>query len=387
MSECIELSVVVPVYNVEKYLRRCLDSILQQTYCVGEIICVNDGSTDGCAQILEEYAEKDDRIRIVWKENGGLVSARKAGIMLARGQYATYVDSDDWIEPNMYAEMMQKLMDSDADIVTSGCIRDFGTYIVREEEKVTAGIYEGDGLIRELQSRMVATDKFFQANMSIHIYNKIYRTALLKKYQRMVDDKINLLEDAACAYPCLLNAKKVAVMGKSYYHYCVRGDSIMGTMDEGEKERYQILFDYLSRAFGETLTRVSNAMQQFTMLYYYAKLFRCADEVVEYRNNLLIPYGELKPGERVVIYGAGKFSMVLKPLLEKMNFCEIVAWVDKKTQTDAQLVEILQKSKYDKIMIAVLVNEVVEQIKKELSAIGIAEERILSVDYRLFKEL
>lgn len=161
----------------------------------------------------------------------------------------------------------------------------------------------------------------------------------------------------------------------------------MGTMDEGEKERYQILFDYLSRAFGETLTRVSNAMQQFTMLYYYAKLFRCADEVVEYRNNLLIPYGELKPGERVVIYGAGKFSMVLKPLLEKMNFCEIVAWVDKKTQTDAQLVEILQKSKYDKIMIAVLVNEVVEQIKKELSAIGIAEERILSVDYRLFKEL
>lgn len=387
MEECVELSVVVPIYNVEKYLRRCLDSILQQTYRVGEIICVNDGSTDGCAQILEEYARKDDRIRVVWKENGGLVSARKAGIMLARGRYATYVDSDDWIEPNMYEEMMQKLTESGADIVTSGCIRDYGSHIVKEEEKIAAGTYEGERLIKELQSRMVDTEKFFQTNMSPHTVNKVCRTNLLKSYQLTVDDRINLMEDAACAYPCLLNAKKVAVMGKSYYHYCVRGDSIMGTIDEGEKERYQILFEYLYKAFGEASARVDNVLQQFTMLYYYAKLFRCADEVVEYRNNLLIPYGELKQGERVIVYGAGKFGVVLKPLLEKMNFCEIVAWVDKKTQTEAQLVETFRKSKYDKIVIAVLVNEVAEQIKKELSAMGVPEEKILSVDYRLFKEL
>ena len=111
------VSVLIPVYNVEKYLERCLDSILKQTLTKIEIICVNDGSTDNSLSILKEYQKKDSRIIIVNKENGGLPSARNAGLDRAEGKYVGFVDSDDYIEPNMF----QKLYDTAESEKVGGC--------------------------------------------------------------------------------------------------------------------------------------------------------------------------------------------------------------------------------------------------------------------------
>ena len=103
------ISVIVPIYNVEAYLPQCIESILHQTYTDLEIILIDDGSKDGCAGICEEYRQRDSRIVVIHKENGGLVSARKAGLKAAAGAYIAYVDGDDWIEPNMY-ECMYHIM-------------------------------------------------------------------------------------------------------------------------------------------------------------------------------------------------------------------------------------------------------------------------------------
>ena len=116
------LSVIVPVYNVEKYLDRCIRSIAGQTYTNLEIILVDDGSTDHCGEICDEWSRKDTRIQVFYKKNGGLVSARKAGLKTASGQYIAYVDSDDWIEENMYERMMELMLCNHSDIVTSGLI-------------------------------------------------------------------------------------------------------------------------------------------------------------------------------------------------------------------------------------------------------------------------
>ena len=105
--KAVPVSVIVPVYNTERYLAKCLDSIIAQTMRDIEIICVDDGSTDSSLEILTAYAGKDARIRVIHKENGGLVSARKAGIKAARGTYIGYVDSDDWIEPRMYERLYE----------------------------------------------------------------------------------------------------------------------------------------------------------------------------------------------------------------------------------------------------------------------------------------
>ena len=121
-----EVSIIVPVYNVEKYLPKCLESLLGQTFSDIEIICVNDGSTDGSGEILKLYAQRDSRIKIVTKENGGLFSARHEGMLYVKGKYILFVDSDDWVKENL----VQKCLDS---AKNSPDIIIFGAYSVREK--------------------------------------------------------------------------------------------------------------------------------------------------------------------------------------------------------------------------------------------------------------
>ena len=136
-----KLSVVIPVYNSEPYIRRALDSVLGQTCPVHEVVCVDDGSTDGSLEILKEYAKRDKRVKIIQKENGGSTSARKAGAAHATGAYLAFVDSDDFVEPLMYEEMLALAVRCDADLVTSGLIRDYGNSCTENNEEIAKGIY------------------------------------------------------------------------------------------------------------------------------------------------------------------------------------------------------------------------------------------------------
>ena len=111
------LTIVVPVYNVQKYIYKCEDSILSQTYKNIEVILVDDSSPDECGTICDKYAEKDKRVRVIHKKNGGLSSARNSALDIANGDYVGFVDSDDWIEPTMYEEMVQFLEDENCDMV------------------------------------------------------------------------------------------------------------------------------------------------------------------------------------------------------------------------------------------------------------------------------
>ena len=114
------LSVIIPIYNTKEYLPRCLDSILDQTYPSLEIICVDDGSTDGSAELLDDYATKDSRIQVLHKSNGGPSSARKAGLSHATGIYTTFVDSDDWVDADMYKDLMEGIRLHDATVAYPG---------------------------------------------------------------------------------------------------------------------------------------------------------------------------------------------------------------------------------------------------------------------------
>lgn len=387
-KEEIELSVIISVYNVEQYLERCINSVRFQDYRVGEIICVDDGSTDGSLEVLQKIADMDDRIRILHKENGGIVSARKAGVNLARGQYVTCVDSDDWIEKNMYQEMMEVMLKTDSDIVTSGSIRDYDGYCIDESEKIPAGTYSGIDLIQKLFSNMVSTNVFFESNLSIHIYNKIYKRELLTKYLMKVDDRINVGEDAACAYPCILSAEKISVMGKNYYHYCLRNDSVMGVQNIGEYEKIQVLLNYLYEVFRSKQEIVPNIMDQFYKIKYYMLMLRYADKVLYYKDETLFPFGKLSKSDKVVIYGAGRFGVQLKQWIQENDCCNIAAWVDKAKggRDGIEGIDFLKTNNYDKIIIAVALNDVAQKIKKELLEMGIKEEIIYTVDCNMLVE-
>lgn len=211
------ISVIVPIYNVEKYLERCVESIINQTYKNLEIILVDDGSPDNCPQMCDDYAKKDSRIKVVHKKNGGLSDARNAGMKVATGEYVSFIDSDDYISLDFYETLLQTMIDNDSDIVECSVVKfyednNFDEY--SDDLKVTNydTLYALDGLINE--------NPFKQ-----HVWNKLYKSNIALDIPYAVG-KLN--EDEFWTYQVFGKAKKVTRINKTMYYYFQRGSSIMG---------------------------------------------------------------------------------------------------------------------------------------------------------------
>ena len=217
------ISVIVPIYNVEKYLRECVDSIINQTYRDLEIILVDDGSPDGCGRICDEYAQKDHRIRVVHKKNGGLSDARNAGIEIAMGEYYVFVDSDDVIHPQMIEILYQTLLSEKSDMA----ICKFSE--IEESENVTfthiekaceIDCFAKDDIMRQLWDRNLIT---------VVAWNKIYRAQLFQHIRYPVG---RVHEDEFVIHRILQQCKRIVYINEPLYYYRKRSSSIMGTIKE-----------------------------------------------------------------------------------------------------------------------------------------------------------
>ncbi len=201
------ISIIVPVYNVEPYLRRCVDSITCQTYRNLEIILVDDGSPDGCPAICDEYASMDARIRVIHKENGGLSSARNAGLDAANGAYVGFIDSDDYIHPR-YCELLYKaFLGSEADIAIADYL---------QTDKLDE-VFE-DNLSVDTSIR-VESDIDINAAMYVLAWGKLYKNSLLRNIRFV--ESIPFSEDRIfnfCIYGAFPNLKMVYVPAKLYYY-------------------------------------------------------------------------------------------------------------------------------------------------------------------------
>lgn len=213
-----KLSVIVPVYNTEKYLPECIDSILAQTYTDFELILVDDGSTDRSGAICEEYAHIDPRIHVIHQSNGGVTKARKVGSAYSKGEYVTFVDSDDWIDLDTYEFMMSKLGEDDPDM----CI--FAMTIERKDPGIlTNGVGEGSFLKEKLR-RMVYPKMLFDYNRNSagiipSLCNKIIKSSILKNAIKSIPDDLEYGEDAITGYLAILNSSSVCVYDRPFYHY------------------------------------------------------------------------------------------------------------------------------------------------------------------------
>ena len=218
----MKLSVIVPIYNSEKYLKKCIDSLVNQTYSDIEIILVNDGSTDNSESICYQYHQNDNRVKYIRKENGGPLSALRAGISACSGDYIGFVDSDDWIEPDMYERMMEKVLKNDSEIVVVG-YRTFN----REkdfENTLTAdgGFYDKNDINEKIIPSLI--NKGSLRNRSC-IYlsriNKIFKKhLLLNNADYFLNDDIQLGEDNLMVISSVLDAKSLYIISGYYpYHY------------------------------------------------------------------------------------------------------------------------------------------------------------------------
>ncbi len=248
-SNNCKVSVVVPVYNVETYLRRCVDSILAQTVEGLEVILIDDGSTDGSGEICDEYQRKDERIRVQHKPNGGLTSAWKAGVELSSGEYVGFVDSDDWIEPDMYERMLQLVLKYDADVAVCGLVFDFEDPKIPKREEISnlgREVYEREDL-EALFPALINDGRFFGRTWQSARVTKLFHKELIRKNMIYCDDRVSLGEDMQITIPVLLDARRLCVVQDFYpYHYWINNKSITGQYDRGYMDKVKLLAERLS---------------------------------------------------------------------------------------------------------------------------------------------
>ena len=346
---------------------------------------VDDGSTDNSGRLCDEYAKKDGRIVVIHKKNGGLVSARKAGIIKATGGYVTYVDSDDWIDHVMYEELIEAITWHDADIVTSGLYREYSGSTVREFDNLPEGVYARKEIEKTVFPKLMYTGDFYEAGINIHLYNKLYRRELLRNHQMEIDDIVRVGDDAALVYPCIMEAKKIVILHKCFYHYCIRNDSIMSIGYKGELSGFKKIHDIIRRKIETVHKKREHLLQQLSFLILYLLLLKEPQLVIRISNGRLCPYGNVYRKERLILCGSGKFGSTLYRYLSEENWCHIVLWTDREEDRErgvvctSKLTDIPQDS-YDKIIIAVLVGSVMKEIRSELIKFGIQEKKIAFID-------
>ena len=209
------ISVIVPIYKVEKYLRKCIESILSQTYTNLEIILVDDGSPDKCGEICDEYEKRDSRIKVIHKKNGGLSDARNAGLDIMAGNYVAFVDSDDWIEPQMYEHLLAKLHYFHADISIGGVSCDLDDNGIINTEKIVS--YDSAPFS---EGNVETMHRFFTTSWAA--WDKLYKATLFRDIRYPVGE-IN--EDEAIVLQLLSKCSRVCYSGEIFYHYMKRPGS------------------------------------------------------------------------------------------------------------------------------------------------------------------
>lgn len=239
------LSIIIPVYNVEPYLARCLDSILAQTFTDFEAILVDDGSTDGSAVICDSYAQKDERFFCFHKENGGHTSARQMGLRHANGTYITFVDSDDWISPDMYEKMCGAARNTGADTVCCNYIASTPKEEIQCRSSFQGGLYRKAQLEELVYPRMIYSGVYFTFGVAPSLCNKIFRKNLLEKNLLSIPLSVKVGEDALVSYICLLESSSVYFCEEYFYYYRSSSSSLTHTMEEKRLSENRILFDTL----------------------------------------------------------------------------------------------------------------------------------------------
>lgn len=204
------ISVIIPVYNSEKYLRRCLDSIIRQSYNDLEIILVNDGSMDTCPLICDEYAEKDSRFKVIHQENGGVCKARNTGLKIATGEFIHFVDSDDFLADNFYSDLYSLAENTGSEIVCSSFFKEqtdgkFVPYVKKEEDLLLDRI---SALIELVSSKRI----WFS------LWDKLFSRQIIKGIR--FNENICHNEDFLFCYEAFKRANKIAYTSRPYYHYC-----------------------------------------------------------------------------------------------------------------------------------------------------------------------
>ncbi len=381
-----QISVIIPVYNVEKYLSECIESVLKQTYNNIEIILINDASTDKSGEICKQYADKHSNIIFIdCKENKGVVHARGLGLERATGEYIGFVDSDDWIEPEMY----EKLAEAIKGVEMSVCAFYKYTSPKNKNERgheIVSGMYSGEKYEILLKRMLYDFEEDKLQPFTPYIWNKLYiRYKLIDVYTEM-DESISYAEDSTLLYKYILRCNGLNIIDNCLYNYRYREDSVCHSINENQLLNIHKVYNSLKDNFRQYELDKELTVQ----LQKWVEVAVCdaINRFMGFEKNIHIPRFWLEDISRfkeknIVLYGAGIAGQDYYWQLSKRNI-NIVAWVDREYERyqalgyDVLSPEYLRHIDYDVVLVAVTDKDVVLQIKEWLLSIGIDEKKIFN---------
>lgn len=217
-------SVIVPIYNKEKYIKECIDSVLNQSFNNYELILVDDGSTDNSKVVIDDYAKLNKQIKVIHKENGGLVSARKAGTKLANGEYIVCLDADDYLKENYLLNINNEIEKNHADIICMNYTQlDFNKETTKTLD-YRKGYYSKEDIVNEIYPSLI--QRRDTKHFNVNIWSKAYKKDLYKDIQLNVNDEVKIGEDGCVSIPCIYLANSLSIIDDASYVYRHNDDSM-----------------------------------------------------------------------------------------------------------------------------------------------------------------
>jgi glycosyltransferase involved in cell wall biosynthesis len=382
-----KISIIVPMYNSESTIGKCIESILQQTLSELEVILVNDGSTDNTLDICKKYSKRDSRIVVVSQENKGLISARKRGVEISSADLIGFVDSDDWIEKDMYENLYEIFNNYHVDVVSSGIFRDYieEQYTNEVLDNFEQGYYEN--INKTVYPYMLWNKKINDFGIYCTLVNKLFKREILKTVYDNIDERVFYGEDCLTFFSYMMRCKKVYILNKSYYHYVINHNSMCSKTDDRLLTNTYYLYKGLEKVFlgyGELTYRLLEQLKYYILSVESHTLMKLYNLSLMSLMNARFGTLDIK-GENVILYGAGGSSRVLYNHLIEDCECIVVAWVDKYPDGKDMLClhkiesrNIITDLEYDYIVISVISEELYISIKNELKELyGIDDKKIM----------
>ena len=382
------ISVILTVYNKEKYLNKCIKSILNQTYNNLELILINDGSTDSSGIICDEFASRDSRVRIFHQKNAGQQAAQKKGIEVANGYYISFVDGDDYIDSKMYGTLIDKM--KDADLITSGLIkeREDGSIVKIDVDNIEPGEYAFGIAIKYFFDNLIMYSNYDSGSVfggiSNHKVDKIFKTEIVRKIYNKCNIGIRLEEDYLFCMLYALQCNKVIVTHDIYYHYVRTENSITATQDKHFlSDREKIYYTLYNAVKGH---KYEDSLQEQLRRRTLFVLFSFCELHIGFMGKRVFPaYDfpeyELIYDKKIILFGAGAVGQSYYYWINEHNIADIVLWVDNKVSNKENNIvcspNMIFSAEYDLIIISVKNERDANSIRKQLYSLGIKDAKII----------
>lgn len=384
----MNISVIIPVYNAKKYIKKIVDNVIEQTFQVKEIILVDDGSTDGSGELCDYLADQNDNIIVLHKENGGQTSARREGVKIASNNCISFLDCDDWIEDDYFEKLSEAYEKYSCDMVVCGCIMEFDDKKVIVTNKVGAGIYDKEAIHKKIICRYLYDWKHRSQGMIQTLWGGLFYKSLIEEALCSVDDSIRIGEDGASLFFSLLKSEQLCILDYFGYHYVQHDLSMMRSFSIDRLCEIKKLKNiYENIAITQNLDidgnrgisfRINNFVEQCISNYFDCYIV----------TKLEIPYEIIEGHRNIAVYGAGKHGVDIVNRLYKEKEFEIVVWADQKymdienTINDVPVVspETLLHTHFDYVLIAIENYLIIRSVHSWLLENGIPFEKIITLN-------